>query len=68
MKLKKYLETNENENTGRDLQDGRIVRCGASLMAQWLRVCLPMQWTRVRALVWEDPTCHGATRPLSHNY
>ena len=27
---------------------------GASLVAQWLRVCLPMQGTRVRALVWED--------------
>ena len=24
--------------------------------------------TRVRALVWEDPTCRGATRPVSHNY
>ena len=33
---------------------------GASLVAQWLRVCLPMQGTRVRALVWEDPTCRGA--------
>ena len=41
---------------------------GASLVAQWLRVCLPMQGTRVRALVWEDPTCHGATGPVSHNY
>ena len=41
---------------------------GASLVAQWLRVCLPMQGTRVRALVWEDPTCHGATGPMSHNY
>ena len=39
-----------------------------SLVAQWLRVCLPMQGTRVRALVWEDPTCHGATRPVRHNY
>ena len=28
---------------------------GASLVAQWLRVCLPMQGTRVWALVWEDP-------------
>ena len=35
----------------------------ASLVAQWLRVCLPMQGTRVRALVWEDPTCRGATKP-----
>ena len=41
---------------------------GASLVAQRLRICLPMQGTWVRALVWEDPTCHGATRPVSHNY
>ena len=41
---------------------------GTSLVAQWLRICLPMQGTRVRALVWEDPTCRGATRPVSHNY
>ena len=41
---------------------------GASLVAQWLRVCLPVQGTRVRALVWEDPTCRGATGPVSHGY
>ena len=41
---------------------------GASLVAQWLRIRLPMQGTRVRALVWEDPTCRGATGPVSHNY
>ena len=40
----------------------------ASLVAQWLRICLLMQKTRVRALVWEDPTCRGATRSVSHNY
>ena len=40
----------------------------ASLVAQWLRICLPMQGTRVRALVWEDPTCRGATGPVSPNY
>ena len=40
----------------------------ASLVAQWLRICLLMQGTWVRALVWEDPTCRGAARPLSHNY
>ena len=40
----------------------------ASLVAQWLRVCLPIQGTRIRALVWEDPTCRGATGPVSHNY
>ena len=41
---------------------------GASLVAQWLKIFLPMQGTRVQALVWEDPTCRGATRPVSHNY
>ena len=41
---------------------------GASLVAQWLRICLPMRGTRVRALVWEDPTYRGATGPVSHNY
>ena len=30
---------------------------GASLVARWLRISLPMQGTRVRVLVWEDPTC-----------
>ena len=40
----------------------------ASLVAQWLRICLPMQGTRVWALVWEDPTCRGAARPVRHNY
>ena len=40
----------------------------ASLVVQRLRICLPMQGTRVRALVWEDPTCRGVTRPVSHNY
>ena len=40
----------------------------ASLVAQWLRICLPVQGTWVRALAWEDPTCRGATKPVRHNY
>ena len=40
----------------------------ASPVAQWLRIRLPMQGTRVRALVREDPTCRGATKPVRHNY
>ena len=39
----------------------------ASLVAQWLGVCLPMRGTRVRALVWGDPTCRGAAGPVSHD-
>ena len=41
---------------------------GTSLVAQWLRIRLPMQGTRVWALVWEDPTCRGAPKPVHHNY
>ena len=37
---------------------------GTSLLAQWLRICLP----GVQPLVREDPTCHGATKPMRHNY
>ena len=40
----------------------------APLVAEWLRIRLPTQGTRVRALVWEDPTCRGATKPARHNY
>ena len=39
-----------------------------SLVAQWLRIRLPMQGARVRALVREDPTCRGATKPVRRNY
>ena len=31
-------------------------------MAQWLRILLPMQGTRVQSLVQEDPTCHRETK------
>ena len=41
---------------------------GTSLVAQWLRIRLPMQGTQVQALVWEDPTCHRATKLMRHNY
>ena len=40
----------------------------ASLVVQWLRICLPMEGTRVRTLVREDPTCCGATKPVRHSY
>ena len=36
---------------------------GTSLVAQGCRICLPMQETRVRSLVWEDPTYCRATKP-----
>ena len=40
------------------------VKTWASLVVQWLRVCLPVQGTRVRALVWEDAAGRGAAGPV----
>ena len=40
----------------------------ACLVVQWLRIRLLMQGTWVQALVREDPTCRGATKPVRHNY
>ena len=39
---------------------------GTSLVVQLLKICLPMQKTQVQSLVWEDSTCHGATK-LGHH-
>ena len=37
---------------------------GTFLVVQWLRIRLPRQGTWVQALVLEDPTCCGATKPV----
>ena len=39
----------------------------ASLVVQWLRICLATQRTLVWSLVREDPTCRWATKPVRHN-
>ena len=39
-----------------------------TLMCLKLMTNKNLQGTRVRALVWEDPTCRRAMRPVSHNY
>ena len=61
-------EKDQEDSSAQQIPDLKKLSLGASLVAQWLRISLPMQGTRVRALVREDPTCHGATEPLHHNY
>ena len=39
-----------------------------SLVAQWVRIHLPMQGIWVQSLVQEDPTCLKATKPVLRNY
>ena len=46
----------------------KIVKNGASLMVQWLRIHLTMLGTLVWYLVWEDPKCRGATKPACHKW
>ena len=41
---------------------------GTSLVAQWLRLYLPVQGIWVPPLAWEDPTCCRAAEPVCHNY
>ena len=52
----------------KELEKEKQTEAGTSLVAQWLRICLPVQGTQVQALVQEDPTCCGATKPVCHNY
>ena len=67
-KIYQQLIQLNNNNKTKNKQPNQKMSRRASLVAQWVRICLPIQGTRVRALVWEDPTCRGATRPMSHNY
>ena len=46
----------------------KVLKFWTSLVAQWLRIHLPLQGTRVWFLVQEDSTCRGATKPVRHNY
>ena len=61
----RVLEENLRENVGDLLRNAPL---GASLVTQWLRLCLPVRGPRVQSLIREDPTCHGATKSVCHNY
>ena len=39
-----------------------------ALVAQWSRICLSAHEPWVQSLVWEDPACLGAMKPVSHSY
>ena len=58
----KQLEKEEEE------QQQKKHQSGTSLVAQWLRIRLPMQGIRVPSLVQEDPTGCGAAKAVRHKY
>ena len=46
-----------------------INKCqGTSLVVKWTGIHLSMQGTGFLSLVWEDPTCCGATKLVCYNY
>ena len=62
--IQKFLRTLKNANQWMFILHNNRT----SLAVQWIRICLPTQWTRVWCLVQENPTCPGATKPVCHNY
>ena len=73
LSLREWMVWERDQNKQGELRDTQRLRrlyknYRASLVAQWLRIRLLMQGTWVQALVWEDPTCHGAAKPMRHNY
>ena len=44
------------------------ISTGASRVAQWESIRLPVQETRVEIPVWEDPTSRRGIKPMLHNY
>ena len=67
-KLKSLSSIFSDHNAMRSEVNYKTKTVGNSLVAQWIRTRMPMQGTWVQALVQEDPTCHGATKPTYHNY
>ena len=66
LSLSPLLQTGETTRRPISVEEHVKLPLRASLVAQWLRVRLPMLGTRVRAPVREDPTCRGAAGPVSH--
>ena len=62
----KYLK--HKKNSYNSITKGQITKKWARLPgAQWLIIGLLMQGTRVRSLLWEDPTCLRAAKPVPRN-
>ena len=60
----KHKDTNRNFSRHQHF----FLLIGASLVVQWLEICLAMWSTWIQSLLWEDPTCCRAAEPTSQNY
>ena len=57
---KRHFKKDQQKKKKRPTETSRVV--------QWLRIHLSTQRTEVQYLAWEDPRCHGAAKPMHHNY
>ena len=57
-----------NHSLGYFLTTKTMTSKGSHRTSQWMKVHVPVQGTWVQSLVWEDPTCLGATKRVHHNY
>ena len=65
---KKSQHPESGHSIPNNLQIPDIQKRASSLVAQWSRIHLPVQATRVWSLIWDDPTCCTATNPVHHIY
>ena len=68
--VKAILEEEEKERKHEGVSErwkNRKKKFWASLVVQWFTICLPTQGMGIWSLVWEDPTCLGATKSMGHN-
>ena len=63
---KKWKKRKNSQSEDYYLRSRKALR--TSLVAQGLRIRLPIQGTWGRSLVREDLTCRRATKPMCHNY
>ena len=61
-------EVGEKGREGGRQAGNKFAKGGTCVVAQWIRIHLPVQGTQVRSLVQEDPTCCGATKLMCQNY
>ena len=59
------LLTKVRDNTVENILENETYT-GASLAVQWLRIHLQFKGHQFDP--WENPTCHGATKPVHHKY
>ena len=67
-KINKFLKFKKKNNPPNKQTKNKVRLSGTSLVAQWLRIHLPMRGHRFEPWSGEIPHAGGATKPMRHNY